>query len=101
MHYIAEVAWIELRVLVDIAGEETGTEWAKRRKLDAKPSQDRQKFALRTTPEQRILALRRSDRLDRVRTANRLTPASDKAKVFDCSPTSCASETEDDVFPSR
>ena len=80
---VPEVGGIELRVLVDLAREKSGAERAKRHEPDTKLLQGRQKLGLRTTPEQRILALHRGDRLDRVRTANRLNPGFRQAEVFD------------------
>ena len=42
-----------------------------------------QQFCLRTTPEQRVFALHRRDRLDGVRAANCLDPSFREAEVFD------------------
>ena len=71
-HHVPEVGGIELRVLVDLAREESGAQRAERHEADAKFLQGRQKLSLRTALEQRVLALHRSDRLDGVRAANRL-----------------------------
>src|SRR6059058_3559143 len=56
-HHIPEVRWIELRVLVNLAREESRAKRAERNEPDAKLLKGRQKLSLRTTVEQRILAL--------------------------------------------
>src|SRR5208283_5816983 len=82
-HHVPKIGGIELRVLVDLAGEETGAKRAERNEPDTKLFQGRQKLGLRTTPEQRVLALHCSDRLDSVRPADRLDSGFRQSKVFD------------------
>ena len=71
-HVVAEVGRVELRVLVDLAGQEPGAERAERHEPYAQLLQRRQQLDLRAAPEQRILALHRGDGQHRVGAANGL-----------------------------
>src|SRR5579862_7870994 len=82
-NHIPKVGRIELRVLVDFAGEESSAEWAERHKADSKFLQRRQKLSFRPTVEQRVFALHGGNRLDRVRAPYRLNRRFRHAEVLD------------------
>ena len=71
------------RVLVDLAREEALAQRAERNEADPEFLERRQHLLLRLSPPQRVFALERGDRLDRVRAADRLHACFGQAEVLD------------------
>src|SRR5689334_2327853 len=69
-HDVAEVRWIERRLVVDRAGEKAFPEGAEGHEPDAEFLERWQGLAFRLAPPERVLALKRRDRLDSVRAAD-------------------------------
>jgi hypothetical protein len=80
---VAEVAALELGVLVDGAGEEALAERAERHEPDPELLEQREDRLLGFAPPQRVLALQRGHRLDSVRTTDRLGAGLGEAEVVD------------------
>src|SRR5205807_4993733 len=68
---VAEVAALELGALVDPSREEALAERAEGNEADAELLEQRQDLVLGLAPPERVFALQRRDRLDRVRTTDR------------------------------
>ena len=82
-HDVAEVGAVERRVLVDLAGEEALAQRAEGDEADAEFFERRQDLLLGLPPPQRVFALQRRDRLDRVGAADRLHAGLGQAEVLD------------------
>ena len=80
---VAEIGRIERGVLVDLAGEEASAQRAEGDKADAEFFERGQQFRFGPAPEQRILALDRSDRMDGVGAPDRLYARFRQAVVLD------------------
>src|SRR5206468_12710370 len=80
---IAGVGAVERRALVDLPGEEALAERAERDEADSELLQRREDLRLRLPPPERVLALERSDRLNRMRAANRPHARLGEAEVLD------------------
>ena len=68
----AEIGAVEFRVFVNLASQEALSKRAIRHKADAKLLKGRDHLGFGFAPPQRIFALERGDRLDRVGTSDRL-----------------------------
>src|SRR3954453_9936878 len=79
---VAEVAWVELRIFVNLTCEETCTERAERNEANAKFLQSEQQVLFRLTPEQGILALHGSDRLHSMSFADGLPACLGESEVL-------------------
>jgi len=77
---IAEVAALERRALIDRAGEKAFAERAERDEPDTELFERRQDRVFGLAPPQRVLALQRRHRLDRMCAPNLRTPASESPK---------------------
>ena len=73
---------VEGRGLVDLPGEEPPAQRAEGHEADAELLEDRQDLRLRLAPPQRIFALQRRDRLDRVGAADGLHARLGEAEVL-------------------
>src|SRR6185436_12149351 len=80
---IAEVAALERRRLVDLPGQEAPTKWTERDEADPELLERREDRILRFPPPQRVLALKRGHRLDRVGAADCLHAGLGEAEVLD------------------
>ena len=80
---VAEVRLVKRRVLVDLAGEEAFAERAERDEADAELLERRHDLRLGLSPPQRVLALQRRDRLDRVGATDRLDTGFGQTEVPD------------------
>ena len=80
---VAEVGTVERRVLVDLPREEALAQRAVGNEADPEFLEGRQHFRFRVSPPQRVFALDRRDRLDRVRATDRLRSCFGKAEVLD------------------
>ena len=81
-HMVAEVARIELGVLVDLAGQKARTQRAEGHKADAEFFKHRQGFIFRAAPEERILALESGHGLHGMSPADRVHPGFGQPKVL-------------------
>src|SRR6185369_8326074 len=70
-HHIAKIAFIELRIFADLAGEEALPQRAKWYKPDSEFFEGRKYFRFRLSPPQRILALKCRYGLNRMRATDR------------------------------
>ncbi len=82
-HDVAEVGPVEGRVRVDRAGEKTLAQRAEGHEADAEFFERRQDLLLGLAPPQRIFALQRRDRLNRVRAADGLRAGLGQAEMPD------------------
>ncbi len=71
-HAAAKIRAVELRIRVDLARQKSFAKWAERHEANPKLLQRGHHRLLRLSPEQRVLALERSNRLNRVSAADRL-----------------------------
>src|SRR5580700_4238793 len=79
---VAEIRVIELRILVDLARQETLTKWAKWNESDPEFFKGRQHRFFRLPPPERVLALKCGDRLNRVCATDRLCSCFRQAEVL-------------------
>src|SRR5271165_2291653 len=79
---VAKIRAIELRILVDCAGEEALPQRAEWHKTNAEFFKRRQNLALRISPPERIFALHGGDWLNGVRTTDRLNTGLGKTEVL-------------------
>src|SRR5882672_1887158 len=75
---VAEVRFVECRVLVDLPREESLAQRAEGNEADAEFLEGRQHVFFGPAPPQRVFTLHCRDRLDRVRTADRLRACSER-----------------------
>ena len=80
---IAEVGAVERRVVVDLAGEKALAQRAEGNEADAEFFERRNDFRFGLATPQRVFALQRGDRLNRVGAADGLRPGFGHAEVFD------------------
>src|ERR1700733_3358746 len=84
-HMIAEVARVELRVLVDLSSQKAGTERAERNKADTKLFEHRQNIVFWSAPEKRVFTLQRCHRLHSVGLTDGAYARFRQSKVLDLS----------------
>src|SRR6266542_4941022 len=82
-HDVSEVVLVERGLLVDLSRQEPLPERAERDEPDPELLEGRDHLLLRLSPPQRVLALERRDRLNRVCTADRLRARLREAEVLD------------------
>src|SRR6266404_2387520 len=95
---VAEIRVVELRIFVDLAREKALTKGTKWNKSDSEFFERRQHRLFRLPPPQRVFALKCSDQLNRVCTADRLNSCFTKTEVLDLTFVDEALHRSRDVF---
>src|SRR5207249_2644872 len=80
---VAEIGAVERRVLVDLPREEALAQRAERNEADSQRLKCGQHLFFGFSPPQRVLALKRCDRMNSMGAADRLHAGFGKAEVFD------------------
>ena len=73
-HDVAEITFVERRVLIDVSGKKPFAQRTERHKTNSEFFTSWQHFLFRFSPPQRIFALQRSHRLDCMRPTKCLHP---------------------------
>ena len=97
-HDVSEIGGIERRRVVDLSREKTFPKRAEGHQTDAQLLEGRQHLALGFSPPQRVLALQRGDRLDRVGATNRLHAGLGEAEMLDLAFANQIADRARDVF---